>query len=139
MKWKDKRKVFAVIGGIGLSLVVLAAFIVSLNHRSIDFKDEEDRLHVTEAELETIEEKTLGMKGVKSFTIHHLPDGLYGELIVESKEDAKAIAEEVFALMVRETVKSVDLFVKLDDKDQTLLIQAFKAEGEDEFRWHILY
>lgn len=141
MKWTSKEKRFIILGSVGLFLVLVFGIFLLINHNSIDFKSEEDRMSVTEEEIEIVREKTLEIDGVVDFTIHKLPDGgIYGELIVESKDNAKSIAKDVFSLMVRETVGVVDLFVKLDDEDNTLLIQAFKPEGEDRFfEWDILY
>jgi hypothetical protein len=114
--------------------------LYSMKSSPIDYKNEQDRMVVTDQELKAIRKKTLAMKGVRDFTIHREEGGLYGELVVPSKKRAKAIAEVVFSRMVAETTHTVDLFVELDDKDKTILIQAFKPDGEDhEFKWDILY
>ncbi|RKO61693.1 hypothetical protein [Caldibacillus debilis] len=140
MEWTKKRKLAVFLGMVGLYLAFILAIFWWIDGPSIDYKSDEDRMVVTDEELETIRKKTLEMDGVKGFTIDQGEEGLNGELVVRSKKEAKTIAEYVFALMVAETSDSVDLFVKLDDKEGTILIQAYKPAGEDHFfEWDILY
>lgn len=138
----SQKKIPIVVGKIVVILLILGFIgwvMILFSGPRVEYKDEIDRQTFTEEEMAFVEEEVLEMKGVVSFKLHQVKDGVYGTLVVDNIDDAQKIAEDVFYRIVGETVKSVDLFVELNDGEETLLIQAFKPNGEDVFKWEILY
>lgn len=114
--------------------------LVGCDGGKVALKSDEDRASVTMKELDQVREKISQVKGVKSFKINYDEVGIYGELIVTDKKYAKKAAVEAFTSMMAETSGIVDLFVMEDNKEHSLLIQAFKPAGTDnENKWDILY
>lgn len=125
---------------LSAAVLTLSIFALAGCGQKVDYPSEGDRAVVTAEESQSIENKVKEMKGVISFEINHMEGGIYGELIVESKDDAKSLAIKAFNLMKVETNQSALLFVKLNDEDQTMLIQAFKPIDKDnENEWNIMY
>lgn len=128
------KKNYVVAMIFGLFLILLAGC-----GNQVKFKDAEDRETITLKEMSAIEEKVSKMDGVEDFTIDYEEGGIYANLSVKDKKQAKEITKEVFNLMWAETSDSIDLFVKPAEDTNKILIQVFKPKGTDnENEWSIL-